>query len=220
MQKTALTENMCISNTPDTQVQEDHLLHNHHCHDEKDLGRTMMHIFDLSKSETHDKPTSSSNSVVNQQQQREQQQVGQSSSSSPTTIAEPSEVSSISSTTKPHRTIPAFILRKQAKMHVPTMIVVRMNDAAQQVDLGISTNDVQLLSDDSNDTTTAAAAAATTTTTTTTMISDAISTFSSWVQPASETVSNNDDTSTSSSSNAVLSTFSSWVRTDSPNDTC
>ena len=82
----------------------------------------MLHLFDPSKSDTHDKPTSS-NSVVNQQQQRKQQKVDQSSSSSPTTIAEPSEVSSISSTTKPQRTIPAFILRKQAKMHVPTMIV-------------------------------------------------------------------------------------------------
>ena len=206
---------MCISNTPDTQVQEDHLLHDHHCHDEKGLGRTMLHLFDPSKSETaltHDQPTSSNSEVVNQQQQQQkQQQVGQSSSSSPT-IAEPaSEVSSISSTTKPQRTIPAFILRKQAKMHVPTMIVVRMNDAAQQqLDLGMATNDAHL--SDENDATTPAAATRTTTT-----ISGAISTFSSWVHPNSETLSSNDDaTSTSSSSNAVLSTFSSWVRTDSP----
>ena len=198
---------MCISNTPDTLVQE-HEAH-HYCHDEKGLGRTVLHLFDPSKSDTHDKPTSS-NSVVNQQQQRKQQ-LDQSSSSSPT-IAEPaSEVSSISSTTKPQRTIPAFILRKQAKMHVPTMIVVRMNDAAQQqLDLGMATNDAHL--SDENDATTPAAATRTTTT-----ISGAISTFSSWVHPNSETLSSNDDaTSTSSSSNAVLSTFSSWVRTDSP----
>lgn len=209
---------MCISNTPDTQVQEDHLLHNHHCHEEKGLNRTVLRLLDPSKSDTHDKPTSSSNSVVNQQQQREQQQVGQSSSSPPTTVAESaSEVSSISSTTKPHRTIPAFILRKQAKMHVPTMIVVRMNDAAQQqLDLGISTNDAHIV--DENDATTPPAAAATITAT---VVSDAISTFSSWVQPDSETKSSNDDTtSTSSSSNGVLSTFSSWVRPDSRNDNC
>ena len=207
---------MCISNTPDTQVQEQEA--HHYCHDEKGLGRTVLHLLDPSKSDTtptHDKPTGSNSRVVNQQQQRKQQKVDQSSSSSPTTVAEPSEVSSISSTTKPQRTIPAFILRKQAKMHVPTMIVVRLNDAAQQLDLpGMSTIDAHL--SDKNDATTTTAAA-----TTKTIVSDAISTFSSWVQPNSEeTSSSNDDTSRSSSSNGVLSTFSSWVRPDSPNDTC
>ena len=91
-----------------------------------------------------------------------------------------------------------------------SMIVVRMNDAA--LDSGMSANDAQLLSDDSNDATTTIALAAT-------VISDAISTFSSWVQPNSETASSNDDT-TSTSSNGVLPTFSSWVRPDSPNDNC
>ena len=231
--KERLTE-MGISNTTDVnaQAQEEAHLHHHQCqedcNDEKGLGHTILPFFaeaqrgvlrllqpELAEFDTTPWKEEATKETTTSTRNSQQQQGGDQSSSSPTTMAEePSEVSSITSTSKPYRSVPPWIRRRQLKMHVPTMIVVRVNGGAT-LDSGSSTNDAQLL-EDSNDT--SSTSTSTAAETIATFVSNAIvSTFSSWIQPNSEIPSNNDDdTSTSSSSNAALSSFSSWVRPDSP----
>ena len=220
-------EKMGISNTPNVKAQEEahHHLHHHQCHedchDKNVIGHTILPFFvqaqrglisllqsefEPSKSDTTPKLLcDEETSRVSQQRQGGDHRT--SSSSSPT-VLEPSDVSSMTSTSRQFASALPFRLRQQT-MHIPTMIVVRMNGAT--VDSGNSTNDddAQLLSEDSND------ASSSLSTTDTTIISNAISTFSSWIQPNQKPLSSSDGVTTTSS-NDQSSTFSSWVRPDSP----
>eukprot|EP00985_Skeletonema_marinoi_P016689 scaffold8993_cov207-Skeletonema_marinoi.AAC.45 len=109
-------------------------------------------------------------------------------SSSPT-VVDPSDVSSMTSTSVPYQSASTTI---QQPTHVPTTILITMKSNPTLYS-NTSTNDIQL-SKDSNE------ASSTTT------FTNAASTFSSWVRPNSQT------SVVTSSSNASSSTFSSWVR--------
>ncbi len=123
--------------------------------------------------------------------------------SSSQTIAEPSDVSSMTSTSVQYPS-KSSTLQQTTKNSIPTMIVIRRtNDTALYSYSGMSTDDEQSPHDSNNND-------ASSSSSTRTSFSNVASTFSSWVRP------NYAQTSSSKvSSNTPLSTFSSWVRPDS-----